>query len=749
MGFWNGFFIIIKKRWLEFYRSPADILSFAITSIFFTLLSGVLSIVIFNKWNNSERNNLLDNAHIDRLKVAVYGSESSNYQTLINELRENTKYEIETCESYEDMTNKLYQSSSLYAFGVNLTQYADNSINVTVLYNDTASDTEVMKAEVSSVLLKGFMDKKTGKNVKFEYIPLNAGLSSSILWGTFGPLLASFALITVGPSLIFAIVRDKENQRLHSLLTSGLSGKSYWIGNFVFDFIIYTIVGVISWAVLYLFNTGAYVENHWTATFFLNVFFGFENLAYCYFLSMFFSTLIDAQSIMFPVNNLFSVVPFFIVNLFLDNNVSTEAGIIISILPPFSIQRGLTVAAEKASSSPMDAKETWTSSYTGLFAVQVGAGIVYLILAFVTLKIQDHMKGKKMRESNEGDENNELNKDENVAEMERKVLNNEVEDEAVVIKHLTRVFTNSNHEPFKAVDNLSLYVKRGEMFGVLGANGAGKTTLMSMITGKINKSNGKIRVLGHDIKTPTDVQDYVSICPQFNNHLFPLLTPREHLVMYGRLKGLKGKDLDDMVNEYIDLMTVEEYADQKMCELSDGNQRKLAICLAFLGDHPIIFLDEPTASLDPISRMQVQNLVKLKSEGKTILLCTHLLAEAEALCDRICIMFSGKIEAFGTPQQLASQYGRKWKIELGLNEESEECREEVDKFVHKTFTNAELSSTKYATVTYTIPKDDISISDVFVILAENQGKHGYGYFTCSMCTLERVFIDLVAQYENN
>ena len=694
-------------------------------------------------------NPLTTNQHIDRSRVAIYGPESNQVDSLISNLTSNSNYEIIRFDTIDSLMNELYKSSSLYAFGLNLSLYDSNKINLKILYNGTTSNTEIMKAEISSLILKGFMEHNLQKDVKFEYIPLNAGYSASMLWGTFGPLLASFALITVGPSLVFSIVGDKENQRLHSLLTSGLTGVSYWIGNFVFDFTIYVIVAVISWVILVLFNTGAYVENNWTATFFLYIFFDFQNLSYCYFLSMFFSTLMDAQSIMFPINNLFSVVPFFIVNLFLDNDVSTTAGLIISILPSFSIQQGLTVAAEKASTSPMDAKTTWSSSYTGFFGVQVGSGIVYLILAFITIKIKEHIQGKKMRESNEGSESGEMNRDPNVAEMEQKVLNNEVDNEAVVIKHLTRVFTNSNHEPFKAVDNVSLYVKTGEMFGVLGANGAGKTTLMSMITGKINKSNGEIRVLGHLIRSPTDVQDYVSICPQFNNHLFPLLTPREHLEIYGKLKGLTKTALNDMINEYIDLMNVSEYADQKMCELSDGNQRKLAICLAFLGDHPIIFLDEPTASLDPISRMQVQNLVRLKSKGKTILLCTHLLAEAETLCDRICIMFSGKIEAFGTPSQLASQYGRKWKIELGLREESEACRQEVDQFVHEMFKNCELSGTKYATVTYTIPKEDVSISDVFVILSENKDKHGYGYFTCSMCTLERVFIDLVAQYENN
>ena len=112
--------------------------------------------------------------------------------------------------------------------------------------------------------------------------------------------------------------------------------------------------------------------------------------------------------------------------------------------------------------------------------------------------------------------------------------------------------------------------------------------------------------------------------------------------MYGRLRGFDKHFLEDKINEYIDATGLSEHADKYVKHLSGGNKRKLAISLAFLSDAPIIFLDEPTASLDPISRSQVQKLIKMKSQGKTILLCTHLLAEAESLCDHICIMFSGR-----------------------------------------------------------------------------------------------------------
>ena len=748
MRFFTELSVILQKKGLEFIRSPGNILSFSITSIVMTLLSGIISIVVYNEMNNSDPVFLDDIGLINSRKIALCCSSSQLIQDIESYMK-NDSYSVQQYHSQNDFVNAIYEDSSHIVFGLEIDESQSPSYSLTIYYNSTIDNTERMKAEISSYLQKSVLEKSYNKDVRFRYTPLNAGYSSASLWATYGTLLASFGMMMVAPALVLNIIDDKENHRMHTLLTGGMSPIVYWFGNFIFDFFIHIIVSSISYIILYLFDTSALTENNWTATYFLYIFASFESLSSIYFWSMFFDTMQTGRSVLYPINNLVVLVPYFIINILLDNDISDAVALVISIIPSFSIQEGLTKAAERALTNPMSLHETWNSIYTGFFGVQIGAGVVYLILAAIVFKIKINSKGKQMKEYDaESDDKNET-KDKNYIEMEKSVLNNEQDDEAVVVKHLTRVFTNSNHESFKAVNNLTLFVQKGQIFGVLGANGAGKTTLMSMLTGKINKSSGEIKVLGHDIRSPSDAQAYVSICPQFNNHLFPRLTPREHLKIYGKLKGLSSSELNDMIDEYLSLMDLGQFADKKIIELSGGNQRKVAICLAFLGDHPIVFLDEPTASLDPLSRLQVQELIKLKSKGKTLLLCTHLLAEAESLCDKICIMFSGKINAFGTPQELAQVYGNKWKIELGLTEESVECRSKVDAFVKNEFKDAEIASTKYSTVTYNIPSDRMQLSDVFVILNENKGKEGYSYFTCSMCTLERVFIDLVAKHENN
>ena len=182
--------------------------------------------------------------------------------------------------------------------------------------------------------------------------------------------------------------------------------------------------------------------------------------------------------------------------------------------------------------------------------------------------------------------------------------------------------------------------------------------------------------------------------------------------------------------------------------LSGGNARKLSVALAFLGNAPIVFLDEPTASLDPVARLQAQELIEAKTKGRTILLCTHLLSEAERLCHRLCIMLTGSIHAIGTHQHLSEKFGTKWKVELGLVDDGEECRQKVDAFIQEKFPGAELAGTRFSSATYNIPSGNMQLPEVFLILTENRSEDtGYTYFTCSMSTLERVFIDLVMATE--
>ncbi len=217
---------------------------------------------------------------------------------------------------------------------------------------------------------------------------------------------------------------------------------------------------------------------------------------------------------------------------------------------------------------------------------------------------------------------------------------------AIEVKELRKVY---NGVP--AVDGISFDVNEGEVFGLLGPNGAGKTTTVECIEGLRQPDGGSISVLGHThIKNANNIKQQIGIQLQTTG-LYPLHTVHELLDLFGSFydKRLPADDLIKMVS-------LEDKRDTRSKNLSGGQRQRLSLALALVNDPHLIFLDEPTTGLDPQSRRQMWNIVKeLQGRGKTILLTTHYMDEAQTLCDRVAVMDAGKIIALDSPQALITQ----------------------------------------------------------------------------------------------
>jgi ABC-type multidrug transport system ATPase subunit len=318
------------------------------------------------------------------------------------------------------------------------------------------------------------------------------------------------------------------------------------------------------------------------------------------------------------------------------------------------------------------------------------------------------------------------------------------------IQNVSRLFFNSTGEPISAVNGVSIGVKEGQLFGFLGANGAGKSTLMNMITSVIPVSNGKIEIKGKDISKERD-PTLISVCPQFNSHLCAEMTAREHFYMYTLLHGYSGSEAKALENHLLRALNLECYGDKPMRELSGGNMRKMAVALAFFASSDIILLDEPTSSLDPVARRNVQDLILSYRGRKTFMLCTHLLSEAEFLCDVISIMIKGCVYAYGTPQHLSERFGTEYKIDLMLSSESEQDSKKCDLFFNARLPFAQLVIVRPKARIYSVPASAISLADLFGVMGEGKlsGDGGYCYYTCSSSSLERVFMEIVKLCESS
>jgi len=221
----------------------------------------------------------------------------------------------------------------------------------------------------------------------------------------------------------------------------------------------------------------------------------------------------------------------------------------------------------------------------------------------------------------------------------------------VVVKDLVKKFGS-----FTANDHLNFKVSSGEIFGFLGANGAGKTTAIKILCGLSQPTSGEVSVAGFDIyKQREKIKKSIGYMSQ-KFSLYNDLSIAENIRFYGGIYGLSSKRIKQKTEEYIQRLDLHEYTKSKVAELPLGIKQKLAFMVAVVHEPPIVFLDEPTGGVDPVTRRQFWEMIYEEAQkGTTIFVTTHYMDEAE-YCHRVSIMVDGRIEALGTPQELKERF---------------------------------------------------------------------------------------------
>ena len=225
------------------------------------------------------------------------------------------------------------------------------------------------------------------------------------------------------------------------------------------------------------------------------------------------------------------------------------------------------------------------------------------------------------------------------------------EKNALKIENLTKIYSKNSPKEKKALNNLNLEVKEGEIFGLLGPNGAGKTTFLNIIAGTVIKNSGTVNVWGHDLdKNPRQVRSSIGIVPQEVN-LDAFFSPRKLLELQAGLYGIAKKDR--ITDTILKMVSLESQADAYARSLSGGMKRRLLIAKAMVHKPPILVLDEPTAGVDVQLRRNLWSNVKaLNKQGVTIILTTHLMYEAEEMCSKIAIINKGNLVKVDTTKNL-------------------------------------------------------------------------------------------------
>ena len=301
---------------------------------------------------------------------------------------------------------------------------------------------------------------------------------------------------------------------------------------------------------------------------------------------------------------------------------------------------------------------------------------------------------------------------------------------ALKVEKLTKIYFKKSSNEIKALNNLNLEVKEGEIFGLLGPNGAGKTTFLNILAGTVIKNSGSVNVWGYDLdKNPRQVRSSIGIVPQEVN-LDAFFSPKNLLELQAGLYGIPKKDR--ITDTILKLVSLEKEANAYARSLSGGMKRRLLIAKAMVHRPPILVLDEPTAGVDVKLRQNLWNNVKvLNKQGVTIILTTHLMYEAEEMCNRIAILNKGNLVTLDTTENLLDRIKTK-KIIFKVKE--------INKFNPKDLNGIKFSysSNNEITALYERKKHKI---DQIINKVKNAGIEIYDIST-DEGNLEDVFIDL-------
>lgn len=464
---------------------------------------------------------------------------------------------------------------------------------------------------VASSILR-FIDPITSLQVNLY--PLPSTVQESTIADNFNVnLIVTFLLLAIPyipASWVTYVVREREVKAKHQQLVSGVSGIAYWLSNWLWDNLSYQptiwmfvilIAGFPNTQLLSSNSTGAM-----GITFGLLILFGSAMTGFSYLMSFCFGSPAGAQVatifIVFCLGFLLTIVGTVLRFIPSTNAVYFQIRYFFCLFPPYALGDALNnmtliqiLSLSELQGGQQYNVHDWKISQMNLMML-AWESFAYLALTIIYEYIHI-MPMFQQTISNIPITDNSL-KDVDVIEQEKVIEDGQVTDSTIYVQDVKKVYPGGKF----AVRGVSIGIPRGECFGLLGINGAGKSTLLSMLSGEITPTTGSIYLDG--INVLTDIHQCrrkIGFCPQFDA-LFELLTAREHLQLYARIKGIKEDQINQVVDEKISELGLTEYADRAAGGYSGGNKRKLSVAIAMIGEPSIVFLDEPSTGMDPVAR---------------------------------------------------------------------------------------------------------------------------------------------------
>ena len=311
---------------------------------------------------------------------------------------------------------------------------------------------------------------------------------------------------------------------------------------------------------------------------------------------------------------------------------------------------------------------------------------------------------------------------------------------AIAADNLVKVYRERSASPVRALDGLTLREEAGEVFGLLGRNGAGKTTLLRILTTLVEPTSGQVSVFGHDVvKAPYEVRK--NICAVLQENAVELyLSVVDNLATYARFHGIPREQARPRIAAAIERFGLEEFANQKVIDMSGGIKRRVQVAKTFIVDTPLMFLDEPTTGMDPITKRTMLDALRDEAaRGRTVFLTTHILQEAEELCDRIAIIDHGAIVAQGDLRTIKSLASDVVDVSLTFGQVDDRLLEDLSRLPLLKL------SRQHNSFEFSIRGREPSALDIITRLAAS---HPITEVEIRGATLEDAFLELLDRHES-
>nr|UOU03308.1 ATP-binding cassette subfamily A1-like 1 [Brachionus rubens] len=626
-------------------------------------------------------------------------------------------------------------------------------------------------------------------------------LEQRIIIDLFVAVCIIFALSFIPASFLVFLLEERANNSKQLQFVSGVRPYIYWISNYVWDLLNYIIPTFLCIIIFLIFDVKAYMsKENFPCLIGLMLLYGWACIPLMYPLNYVFKVPSTAFVISSSLNVFIGVVST------MTTTVLTQLGdddkellqinkilkpIFIILFPHYCLGQGFIEMAQLYTIAEVKRGFGYKSDYNPFEFDKVGRnllalgiqGVAYFTLNlliqykfFVRFKPEKNLENLKLPDEQESEDEDVriernrileniknskyknkkrfkrirkiLGKDEDI--KNEKIIKSNTNDDFVRLVNLTKIYKKWDKYRFKkhvAVNDLCLGINKGECFGLIGVNGAGKTTSFKMITGEISMSGGDVFVNDYSVSRQIEkVHQHIGYCPQ-TDAIIPLLTAREHLVFFARLRGIPEKYVNQVSEWAMHRVGLTVFADRISGDFSGGNKRKLSTAIALVGNPSVVCLDEPTSGMDAKARRLLWNdIISLIKENRVVILTSHSMEECEALCTRLVIMVNGKFKCIGSPQHLKSKFGNGYKLSIRLNDDKDKIN--LKKFMKRNFPTSKIQETHRNLFEYVLPFEDTKLSHIFGRIESNRDYLNVKDYSVSQTTLDQVFINF-AKLQND